>query len=53
VINIKNYKIERILGIYAKLINGRLVRKAEEANNYSVSERSIQRDIDDIRACSH
>ena len=42
-------KIERILGIYTKLINGSIVCKAEEALNYNVNERSIQRDIDDIR----
>ena len=42
-------KIERVLGIYTKLINGAVVNKAEESNNYNVNERSIQRDIDDIR----
>lgn len=44
-----NGKIDRVLGIYTKLMNGSLVNKAEEAQNYSVNERSIQRDIDDIR----
>ena len=43
-------KIERVLGIYSKLMNGALVNKAEEAQNYGVNERSIQRDIDDIRS---
>lgn len=47
--DIKNYKIERVLRIYTKLMNGDIVNKAEEAHNYSVNERSIQRDIDDIR----
>lgn len=47
--NIKSNKIERVLGIYTKLMNGNLVCKAEEAVNYRVNERSIQRDIDDIR----
>ena len=42
-------KIERVLGLYTKLINGSVVNKAEEAENYNVNERSIQRDIDDIR----
>ena len=46
---LKNDKIERVLGIYTKLMNGCLVNKAEEAQNYGVNERSIQRDIDDIR----
>jgi len=45
----KNDKIKRILGIYTKLINGYLINKAEEAQYYDVTERSIQRDIDDIR----
>lgn len=47
--NIKSDKIERVLGIYTKLMNGYLVSKTEEAVNYGVNERSIQRDIDDIR----
>lgn len=47
--DIKNYKIERVLGIYTKLINGDIVNKSEEAQNYGVNKRSIQRDIDDIR----
>ena len=47
--NIKSDKIERVLGIYTKLLNGYLVSKAEESANYRVNERSIQRDIDDIR----
>lgn len=42
-------KIERVLGIYTQLINGQIVNKAEEALKYKVNERSIQRDIDDIR----
>ena len=42
-------KIQRVLGIYKKLINGEIVNKIEEATNYGVNERSIQRDIDDIR----
>ena len=45
----KNIKVERVLGIYTKLMNGYLVNKSEEAQNYGVNERSIQRDIDDIR----
>lgn len=47
--NIKSDKIERVLAIYTKLMNGYLINKAEEAVNYGVNERSIQRDIDDIR----
>lgn len=47
--NVGADKIERVLGIYTKLINGSIVNKSEEAINYNVNERSIQRDIDDIR----
>lgn len=42
-------KVERVLSIYTKLMNGALVNKATEAINYGVNERTIQRDIDDIR----
>ena len=42
-------KVSRIQTIYSKLINGAIVNKAEEATNFGVNERSIQRDIDDIR----
>lgn len=43
-------KIKRVLGIYTKLMDGNIVRKSEEALRYGVNERSIQRDIDDIRS---
>ena len=46
----KNGKIERVLSIYTKLISGNVVNKLEEAQKYSVNERTIQRDIDDIRS---
>lgn len=42
-------KIERVLNIYTKLMKGGLVNKAEEAQNCGVNERSIQRDLEDIR----
>ena len=45
----KGDKISRILQIYAKLSDGYIINKAEEAEYYGVNERSIQRDIDDIR----
>ena len=44
-----NYKADRILSIYSKLMNGGMIFKAEEAVNFGVNERTIQRDIDDIR----
>ncbi len=43
----KNY---RILDIYARLCEGKYINKIEEAQKFGVDERSIQRDIDDIRA---
>lgn len=45
----KNDKISRILQIYVKLADGYIVNKAEEAVTYGVNERSITRDIEDIR----
>lgn len=45
----KNDKSDRILRIYTKLMNGAVVGKAEESIYFGVNERSIQRDIDDIR----
>lgn len=43
-------KTKRVLGMYQKLINGSIINKAEEAHIYGVNERSIQRDIEDIRS---
>lgn len=45
----KEDKIQRVLGLYTKLINGAVISKSAEAVHYNVNERSIQRDIDDIR----
>lgn len=42
-------KAKRILHIYTKLLNGGVIYKAEEANYFDVNERTIQRDLDDIR----
>ena len=47
--DVKGDKVVRILQIYTKLADGDVVRKSEEARYYGVNERSIQRDIDDIR----
>lgn len=46
----KNDKIGRVLFLYTKLINGEIINKFDAANLYGVNERSIQRDIDDIRS---
>ena len=43
-------KVERIISLYNKVVEGDILVKAEEAARYGVNERSIQRDIDDIRA---
>ena len=45
----KDDQMLRVLQIYAKLTDGYVVNKAEEAALYGVNERSIQRDIDHIR----
>ena len=47
--DMKYDKMYRVLQIYSKLSDGYVVNKAEEAQNYGVDKRSIQRDIDDIR----
>ncbi len=46
----KYSKIARILYLYEQLCTGKLVSKSEAARRFGVDERSIQRDIDDIRA---
>ena len=45
----KTDKINMVLQLYAKLSDGYIINKSEEAEFYGVDERSIQRDIDDIR----
>lgn len=46
----KNGKIERVLDIYTRLMAGETVSKAALAAEFGVNERSIQRDIEDIRS---
>lgn len=43
-------KVERVISMYRRIADGEVLVKAEEAARYGVNERSIQRDIDDIRA---
>ena len=43
-------KNNRTLDMYARLCEGKVLNKTEEAQRFGVDERSIQRDIDDIRA---
>ncbi len=45
----KEGKSNRTLSIYSRLMNGRIINKAEEAERFGVSEKSIQRDIEEIR----
>ena len=40
----------RTLEMYQSLCEGKVINKAQEAQRFGVDERSIQRDIDDIRA---
>lgn len=45
----KDIKVNRILTIYSKLIQGEIVHKKELAEKFNVSEKTIQRDLEDIR----
>ena len=42
-------KVERIINLYNRLYDGELLVKSEEAERFGVNERSIQRDIEDLR----
>lgn len=46
----KQHKNSRTLDMYIRLCEGKSINKKEEALRFGVDERSIQRDIDDIRA---
>lgn len=43
----KNY---RVLDLYVRFCEGKIINKLEEARRFGVDERSVQRDIDDIRS---
>ncbi|MGY0372339.1 helix-turn-helix transcriptional regulator [Clostridium sp. JNZ J1-5] len=45
----KDVKVNRILTIYSKLVHGEIVNKREMAELFNVNEKTIQRDLDDIR----
>lgn len=47
--NLRNTK-DRLLYMHARLVEGKLLHKAEEAKRFGCSLRSIQRDIDDLRS---
>lgn len=42
-------KYNRILSLYTKLLDGEIINKKEEAQIFNIAERSIQRDIEDLR----
>lgn len=42
-------KDDRVLSLYARLQKGDVIRKAEEAQRFGVTEKSIQRDLDTVR----
>ena len=43
-------KVERIINLYNRVVEGEVLVKADEAARFGVNERSIQRDLEDIRA---
>lgn len=45
----KHSKISRILDIYIRLCSGAVIQKDTEAQRFHIDQRSIQRDIDDLR----
>ena len=47
--NEREGKSNRALSIYSRLMNGRIIYKLEESKRFGVSEKSIQRDIEQIR----
>lgn len=47
---VRRNKIYRILSLMSRLQNGVCIRKYEEAERFHVAERTVQRDLDDIRA---
>lgn len=46
----KTLKNFRTLDIYTRFCEGKVIRKEEEVLRFCVDKRTIQRDIDDIRA---
>lgn len=43
------FKYNRVLVLYTKLMDGEVINKKHEAEYFGVNERTIQRDIDDLR----
>ena len=42
-------KTDRVLKIYSRLVNGDILRKKELAQQFHVTERSVQRDMESLR----
>ena len=42
-------KSSRLLSLYAQFVGGQVIKKAELADYYHISERSVQRDIEELR----
>lgn len=49
-VNFKNEKAFRLLDMYERLMKGEILNKLDLAHSYSVSEKTIQRDISDLRS---
>ena len=43
-------KVERVIALYQRIAVGEVINKSDEALRFGVNERTIQRDIDDIRS---
>ena len=43
-------KSARLLSIYARLLNGRVLKKTDPAQEFGVTARSIQRDLESLRS---
>ncbi|SHH39897.1 helix-turn-helix transcriptional regulator [Clostridium grantii] len=46
----KDTKVNRVLTIYSKLVRGDVVKKKEMSELFKVNKKTIQRDLEDIRA---
>ena len=43
------WKTDRVLKIYSRLVNGDILRKKELAQQFHITERSVQRDMESLR----
>lgn len=50
IVRVKHGKVIRILTIYSRLVEGEIVNKKEMGEKFNVTEKTIQRDLEDIRA---